>query len=124
MHDRSESCICGQPQDLSPESSQCRHQISPTLYNCWLIAVGSWYEPAEDFLFLWSGRLVRSASEVHCTAGVCTAHRSRAGRGKKRNSEHKFHVPMSSSGGKNKVSVVLVSEQSFGILSKSTTNYS
>ena len=89
----------------SPESSQCRHQISPTRYNCWLIAVGSWYEP-EDFLFLWSGRLVRSASEVHCTAGVCTAHRSRAGRGKKRNSEHKFHVPMSSSGGKNKVSVV------------------
>ena len=43
--------------------------------------------------------------------------------GKKRNSEHKFHVPMSSSGGKNKVSVVLVSEQSFGILSKSTTNF-
>ena len=46
-----------------------------------------------------------------------------AGEGKKRNSEHKFHVSMSSSGGKNKVSVVLVivSEQSFGILLKSTT---
>ena len=28
--------------------------------------------------------------------------------GKKRNFEHKFHVSMSSSGGKNKVSVVLV----------------
>ena len=43
--------------------------------------------------------------------------------GKKRNSEHKFHVSMSSSGGKNKVSVVLVivSEQSLGILLKSTT---
>ena len=48
---------------------------------------------------------------------------ARAGEGKKRNSEHIFHVSMSSSGGNNKVSVVLVivSEQSFGILSEGTT---
>ena len=54
----------------------------------------------------------------HTAAG-----QGRPGEGKKRNSEHKFHVPMSSSGGKSKVSVVLliVSEQSFGILLKSTT---
>ena len=61
--------------------------------------------------------IAQCACAQHTAAG-----QARAG-GKKRNSEHKFHVSMSSSGGKNKVSVVLVivSEQSFGILLKSTT---
>ena len=55
---------------------------------------------------------------------MCARHTAAGqARGKKRNSEHIFHVSMSSSGGKNKVSVVLVSvsEQSFGILSEGTT---
>lgn len=57
---------------------------------------------------------------MHSVCVHGTPQPARAGEGKKRNSEHIFHVSMSSSGGKNKVSVVLliVSEQSSGILSE------